>query len=165
VLNQAEGGGVEILLSAVAPNQLLEQIAQAYQPIASQQGVDLRLDLDENPALINVDERRMLQVLKNLMENALRHTPPGGSVTLTSKVGEQVELSVADTGDGIDIEDLPLIFERFYQADKARTGSKGKMGLGLAICKALVELQGASIKAESQGPGQGTRITITIQKI
>ena len=88
VLNQAEGGGVEILLSAVAPNQLLEQIAQAYQPIASQQGVDLRLDLDENPALINVDERRMLQVLKNLMENALRHTPPGGSVTLTSKVGE-----------------------------------------------------------------------------
>ncbi len=165
VLTQAEGGGVEILLRPVAPNQLLEQIDEAYQPIASQQGVDLRIDLDKTPALIDVDEGRMLQVLKNLMENALRHTPTGGIVTLASKVGEQVELSVSDTGDGIDIEDLPLIFERFYQADKARTGSRGKMGLGLAICKALVELQGASIKAESQGPGQGTRITITIQKI
>lgn len=165
VLTQAEGGGVEILLNPVAPNKILEQIDEAYQPIASQMGVDLRLELDQTTVMINADEGRMLQVLKNLMENALRHTPPGGSVTLTSKVGQQVELSVADTGDGIDAEDLPLIFERFYQADKARTGSRGKMGLGLAICKALVELQGASIKAESQGPGRGTRITITIQKI
>jgi len=164
MLTQAEGGGVEILLSPVAPNQLLEQIAQAFHPIASQQGVDLRLDLDETPVMINVDEGRMLQVLKNLMENALRHTPAGGTVTLASKVGEQVELSVADTGDGISAEDLPLIFERFYQTDKARTGSKGKMGLGLAICKALVELQGASIKAESPGLGQGTRITIAFKK-
>lgn len=165
VLAQAEGGGVEILFSPIPPNQLLEQIAQAYQPLASQQRLDLRLDLDETPALINVDEGRMLQVLKNLMGNALRHTPAGGTVTLASKVGKQVELSVADTGDGIATEDLHLIFERFYQADKARTGSKGKIGLGLAICKALVELQGASIKAESQGLGQGTKLTITIQKV
>ncbi len=164
VLTQAEGGGVEILLSPVAPNQLLEQIAQAYQPIASQQHVDLRLELDQTLAAINVDEGRMLQVLKNLMENALRHTPAGGTVTLASKVGEQVELSVTDTGDGVAADDLPLIFERFYQADKARTGSKGKMGLGLAICKALVELQGASIRAESAGVGQGTKLTVTIQK-
>ena len=164
MLTQAEGGGVEILLSPVAPNHLLEQIAQAFHPIASQQGVNFRLDLDETPVMINVDEGRMLQVLKNLIENALRHTPAGGTVTLASKVGEQVELSVADTGDGISAEDLPLIFERFYQTDKARTGSKGKMGLGLAICKALVELQGASIKAESPGLGQGTRITVTIPR-
>ena len=165
VLTQAEGGGVEILLSPVAPNQLLEQIAEAFQPLANQQGVDLRLDLDQTPVIISADEGRMLQVFKNLMENALRHTPNGGTVTLASKVGEQVELSVADTGEGIAAEDLPLIFERFYQADKARTGSKGKMGLGLAICKALVELQGASIRAESAGVGQGTRITVTIQKV
>ncbi len=165
VLTQAEGGGVEILLSPVAPNQLLEQIAEAFQPLANQQGVDLRLDLDQTPVIISADEGRMLQVFKNLMENALRHTPNGGTVTLASKVGEQVELSVADTGEGIAAEDLPLIFERFYQADKARTGSKGKMGLGLAICKALVELQGASIRAESAGFGQGTRITVTIQKV
>lgn len=164
VLTQAEGGGVEILLSPIAPNQLLEQIAQAYQPLASQQHVDLKLELDQTPAVINVDEGRMLQVLKNLMENALRHTPAGGTVTLASKVGEQVEFSITDTGDGIAAEDLPLIFERFYQADKARTGSKGKMGLGLAICKALVELQGASIRAESAGVGQGTKLTVTIQK-
>ena len=164
VLTQAEGGGVEILLSPIAPNQLLEQIAQAYQPLASQQHVDLKLELDQTPAVINVDEGRMLQVLKNLMENALRHTPAGGTVTLASKVGEQVEFSITDTGDGIAAEDLPLIFERFYQADKARTGSKGKMGLGLAICKALVELQGASIRAESAGVSQGTKLTVTIQK-
>ncbi|HOZ37940.1 MAG TPA: ATP-binding protein [Anaerolineaceae bacterium] len=165
VLTQAEGGGVEILLSPVAPNQLLEQIAEAFQPLANQQGVELRLDLDQTPVMINADDGRMLQVFKNLMENALRHTPNDGTVTLASKVGERVELSVADTGDGIAAEDLPLIFERFYQADKARTGSKGKMGLGLAICKALVELQGASIRAESAGIGQGTKIIVTIQKI
>ena len=165
VLTQAEGGGIEILLSPIAPNHLLKRIAQAYQPIANQQGVDLRLELDETLVMINADEGRMLQVLRNLMENALRHTPVGGSVTLSSRVAEQVELGVADTGDGIDADDLPLVFERFYQADKARTGSKGKMGLGLAICKALVALQGASIEAHSQGLGQGTRITITLQKI
>lgn len=85
-------------------------------------------------------------------------------ITLASKIGSQVELSITDTGDGIAPEDLPLIFERFYQTDKARTGLKGKMGLGLAICKALIELQGASIRAESQGLGQGASIIITIQK-
>lgn len=164
VLTQAEGGGIEILLNPVAPDELLERIAQAFQPIASEQGVDLQLNLDKNLVMINVDEGRMLQVLKNLMENALRHTPAGGTVTLASKVGEQVELSVADDGEGITPEELPLIFERFYQTDKARTGSKGKMGLGLAICKALVELQGASIRAESAGVGQGTKLTVTIQK-
>jgi signal transduction histidine kinase len=164
VLTQAEGGGIEILLSPVAPNELLERIAQAFQPIANQQGVELLLDLDEIPVTINVDEGRMLQVFRNLTENALRHTPSGGTVTLASRIGEQVELSVTDTGEGIAVEDLPLIFERFYQADKARTGSNGKMGLGLAISKALVELQGASIRAESSGVGQGTRITIITQK-
>lgn len=164
VLTQAEGGGVEILLSPVDPNQLLEQIAQAYQPIASQQRVDLKLELDQTPVMVNADEGRMLQVLKNLMENSLRHTHPGGTVTLASKVGDRVELSIADTGDGIDPEDLPLIFERFYQADKARTGLSGKMGLGLAICKALVELQDASIQAESAGIGQGMRVKVTFEK-
>jgi len=164
MLSQAEAGGVEILLNPVVPNQMLEQIVQAYQPIASRQGVELRLDEDETLVMVNVDEGRMLQVLKNLMENALRHTPAGGTVTLGSKVGEHVELSVIDTGDGISAEDLPFVFERFYQADKARTGIKGKMGLGLAICKALVELQGASIRVESAGINQGTTVTISINK-
>ena len=164
VLTQAEGGGLEILLSPVEPNHLLEQVAQAYLPIANQQRVDLRLELEETPLLINADEGRMLQVLKNLMENSLRHTPPGGVITLASKIGSQVELSITDTGDGIAPEDLPLIFDRFYQTDKARTGLKGKMGLGLAICKALIELQGASIRAESQGLGQGASIIITTQR-
>lgn len=163
MLSQADSGGVEILLNPVAPNRLLEQVAQAYQLIATRQGVELRLDLDETPAMVLVDEGRMLQVLKNLMENSLRHTPEGGIVTLSSKVGDKIELSVRDTGDGIAAEDLPMVFERFYQADKARTGSRGKMGLGLAICKALVELQGAAIRAESAGIDQGTTVTISIK--
>lgn len=162
VLSQAEGGRLEVVLADVDPHRLLERVYQAYQPIAAQRGIVLKLALDSTPAQVKVDEGRMMQVLRNLMENALRHTPSGGSVTLASGVGEKVELSIADTGEGISREDLPLIFDRFFQADKARTGTHGKMGLGLAICKALVELQGASIRAESPGINQGSTLTVTM---
>ena len=91
----------------------------------------------------------------------------GGAIRLGVKVDEQIHLQVEDSGEGIDAEDLPYVFDRFYRADKARsinvdkTGFAGKMGLGLAICKALVTAQGGAIKAVSPGKGQGTTIIIT----
>jgi signal transduction histidine kinase len=103
----------------------------------------------------------MHQVLKNLVDNALRYTPQGGRISLSAAAGERIQLRVSDSGMGIDPEDLPYIFDRFYRADKARTGNTNNLGLGLAICKALVTAQGGTISAESAGKDQGAVMVIT----
>jgi two-component system sensor histidine kinase BaeS len=159
-LTQVEAGGLELQLQPVQPGSLLEHIYQTYQPIAARQGVILELEAPESVPAIRVDELRMLQVLKNLVDNALRYTPAGGKITLSAAAGEQVELRVRDSGSGIEPEDLPYVFDRFYRADKAREGNSGKMGLGLAICKALVTAQGGTIAAESAGKGQGASMVM-----
>ncbi len=159
-LTQVEAGGLDIQLQPVLPSALLERVFDAYQPIAARQGVELTLDTSETVPAILVDEGRMVQVLKNLLENALRYTPAGGNIQLGAAAGNQVRVWVRDSGAGIDAEDLPYVFDRFYQADKARGANSGKMGLGLAICKALVTAQGGSISADSAGRGQGTTISL-----
>ncbi len=161
-LTQVEGGGLDLQLQPVRPSALLERIYQAYQPIAARQGVEVTLDVPESTSPILVDEGRMLQVLKNLVDNALRYTPKGGRITLSTVVSDRIQLRVSDSGSGIDPEDLPYVFDRFYRADKARGANTGKMGLGLAICKALVTALGGEISAESAGKGQGTTIVITL---
>jgi len=107
----------------------------------------------------------MLQVLKNLVDNALRYTPAGGSITLSAAADARVQLRVKDTGTGIEPEDLPYVFDRFYRADKARSGNSGKLGLGLAICKALVMAQGGTITAESAGKHQGATMVMTFEPV
>ncbi len=159
-LTQVEAGGLDIQLQPVLPSALLERVFDAYQPIAARQSVELTLDTSETVPAILVDEGRMVQVLKNLLENALRYTPAGGKIQLGAAAGNQVRVWVRDSGAGIDAEDLPYVFDRFYQADKARGANSGKMGLGLAICKALVTAQGGSISADSAGRGQGTTISL-----
>jgi signal transduction histidine kinase len=96
------------------------------------------------------------------MENALRHTPAGGEIQIGSIVNGAVQIWVEDTGEGIDADDLPYVFDRFYRADKARNASSGKMGMGLAICKALVEAQGGTITVASVGKGHGTKMEIVL---
>ncbi len=160
-LTQIEGGSLDILLEPVQVSALMERIYYAYQPIADRQNVALVLDVLPSSPSIFADEGRMLQVLKNLVDNALRYTPQGGQITLGVSNGDQVRLRVSDNGLGIDAEDLPFVFDRFYRADKSRGGSPGKMGLGLAICKALVTAQGGTISVESAGKGQGTTFVVT----
>jgi signal transduction histidine kinase len=150
----------EFQMERVQPEDLIKRVYNAFQPISERQGVALTLDIGAKYAPVLVDVGRIEQVLKNLVENALRHTPKGGEVSLGVSGSNPVEIWVKDNGEGINREDLPFIFDRFYRVDKARGGNSGKMGLGLAICKALVQAQGGTIKAESAGKGQGTRITI-----
>ncbi len=165
-LTQVEAGSLDMLLEPVQPAALLEKIFQAYQPIAKRAGVGLELVPVISTASIQVDEGRMLQVLKNLVENALRHTPRGGTIALrTGESGQQVLIQVSDNGAGITAEDLPYVFDRFYRADKARGANGGKMGLGLAICKALVTAMGGTITAESEGEGKGTTMTILFPSV
>lgn len=159
-LTQVETGGLDIQLQPVRLAVLLERVYHAYQPIAARQGVELILDVPATTPDILVDEGRMLQVLKNLLENSLRYTPQGGRIRLAASAGDSIQLRVEDNGSGIDPEDLPFLFERFFRADKARGSNSGKMGLGLAICKALVTAQGGTITASSEGKGLGTTVVI-----
>ncbi len=161
-LTQVEAGALDFQLEAVQPAALLRQIYNAFQPIAARQGVELTLDAPENLPPVLADEARMVQVMKNLLENALRHTPAGGTVQLAARAGDDVTLVVKDSGSGIDASDLPYVFDRFYRADPARGGNGGKMGLGLAICKALAQAQGGTISAESAGAGQGTTVLVRL---
>ena len=159
-LTQVEAGGLDIQLQPIEAGLLLEKVYNSYQPITEQRGVHLMMEAADGIPLIRVDEGRMLQVLKNLVENALRYTPHGGEIRLAAVLDRVVKISVNDNGSGIEPEDLPYVFERFYRADKSRGGNSGKMGLGLAICKALVNVQGGTISAQSAGKGKGTSILI-----
>jgi len=103
------------------------------------------------------DPDRLAQVLRNLLSNALRHTPPGGQISISARAADDaVEIAVADTGEGIQPEDLPHVFDRFWRADRSRTRETGGSGLGLAIARQLVEAQGGAIGVESE-PGRGSR--------
>lgn len=160
-LTQVESGVLDMQIQVTQAERILEHVYQAYIPIVERQGVSLFLEANDKLPPIEVDEGRIEQVIKNLIENALRYTPRGGKITLSVRdENNTVAFRIADTGSGIDAEDLPYIFDRFYRADKARNINSGKMGLGLAICKALVTAQGGKIQADSPGNGQGTVITI-----
>jgi signal transduction histidine kinase len=102
-------------------------------------------------------------VLANLLENALRHTPAGGSVTLSAVRDRNAALlTVTDTGEGLDPNELEHVFERFYRTDSARSRDRGGSGIGLTISRALVEAHGGQLWAESNGPGSGTRLICSL---
>lgn len=125
-------------------------------------GMHLNSDLTE-AGDVRVDTDRMGQVLGNLLDNALRHTPAGGTVTLTCRrIDDWVEYRVADTGDGVAAEHLPHLFDRFYRADTSRDRRRGGSGIGLAIAKALVEAHGGGISVTSAGVGHGTTFTVRL---
>jgi signal transduction histidine kinase len=129
---------------------------------AAKKNIALSSRVDPAAAVIEADRTAIEQVLLNLVENALRHTPEGGAVAIeTSPQPGATEICVVDTGSGIPAEHLPRIFERFYRADSGRSREAGGTGLGLAIVKHLVEAHGGSVRAESTS-GQGTTIRILL---
>ncbi|MBD8057342.1 two-component sensor histidine kinase, partial [Rhodococcus ruber] len=115
----------------------------------------------ERPTAVIVDPDRIGQVLGNLLDNALRHTPAGGAVTVTADVDDRwAEITVTDTGEGIAAEHLGHLFDRFYRADTSRRYQEGGSGIGLTIARALVEAHGGTLTAESPGAGAGARFTV-----
>ena len=165
LLTLVEAGQLPLDIQVLDVAQLLADVRDAFAAQASEAGVALAVESAESlPPLVG-DPQRLGQVLGNLVTNALRHTPPGGRVTLgaalpsTEEVPTAVLLWVADTGEGIPAEDLPRIFDRFWRGDPARSHELGAgSGLGLAIAKSLVEAHGGRIWAESQ-VGQGTAVS------
>ena len=112
--------------------------------------------------MVQADRERLIQVLGNVLNNALRHTPVGGVIDVCAVQGQNgVQIIVRDSGEGISADMLPFIFDRFYQTDSQRS-SVGKMGLGLAISKGLIEAMRGGISAESHGHNHGTTVTMTL---
>lgn len=157
LLSQAEGGAMTLQIETFDVGELLDRIRSAYKPIAAAQDVTMRFDCGDEDVLLTADPGRVFQTVQNLVENALRYTPKDGEVRIALTAdAESIRISVSDTGSGIDPEDLPFVFNRFYRADKSRDANSGKMGLGLSICKALTVAQGGEISVRSAGKGTGT---------
>lgn len=142
---------------------LVTHAVRAAQERYDNKGVALRTHIQDS-AIVSVDPDRIGQVLGNLLDNALRHTPSGGAVTLsTRRVGHRhVEIAVTDTGEGIASDHLDHLFDRFYRADTARDRRHGGSGIGLTITRALVEAHDGRIRAYSGGLGQGAQFTIEL---
>ncbi len=158
-VSRAEEGKLQIHRRTVdAAAVARTAVAAAHDRYASK-GVDLRETLEQAPLWVDPD--RIGQVLTNLLDNALRHTPTGGTVRLSCHaVDQEVVYAVADSGDGIAAEHLPHLFHRFYRADTARDREHGGSGIGLSIARALVETHGGRINADSAGPGHGSTFTV-----
>jgi signal transduction histidine kinase len=145
---------------------VISETVESFQHQAKGKGVVIVPRVEPGAGVVSADPQRMQQVLMNLLANALRYTPVGGRVEihLTTHDGH-ARIRVQDTGIGIEPELLPHVFERFRQGDARSAGTKGGLGLGLAIVRKIVELHGGTVEAESAGPGQGASFIITLPAI
>jgi two-component system sensor histidine kinase BaeS len=160
-LAAADAGELRMHPERVHVGDLLDQVVAAHRGRANATGVSLSANTEGDPEL-SADPVRVRQAVGNLISNAVRHTPPGGSVTVTCRrVGREVRIEVADTGAGIAPEHLPRVFDRFWRAEKSRNRRTGGSGLGLPIARRLVEAHGGTITAKSV-PGEITVFTISL---
>jgi signal transduction histidine kinase len=173
-LAQADAGQLRLNLRPTDVGPVIESTVENLAPGAEELGIELDAQVPEGLPPVEADADRVAQVLRNLLANALRHTPDGGSVTVSASLADDaLEIAVAGTGEGISPEDLPRVFERFWRADPARARATAPprshagpkpvngTGLGLSVAQSLVEAQGGRLWAESI-PGQGSTFRFTL---
>ena len=158
-LAKAEAGELQLDVKSVSLNDLINQTVDSVRHKLEEKNLSLSVDgLSEN-GVIRVDVRRVCQVLRNLLENAVRYSYDGGQITISAETEQDKQVvKVSDNGMGILKDDLPYVFERFYRADKSRSRSTGGSGLGLTISKQIIEAHGGEITVDSQ-EGEGTTFT------
>jgi signal transduction histidine kinase len=162
-LSRAEARQIPLAIKQIEAAQIVGAAIDRLAPSFAEKGLALTSDIPEDVPRVRADLDRAIQVLSNLLSNALRCTPAPGEVHVTVRpAGSRVEFSVRDSGVGIDQDELPRVFERFYRVDKSRSRALGGSGIGLTIAKALVEAMGGRIWAESAGPGQGATFAFTL---
>ncbi len=160
---QAQEHALELHLQAVSVADLVDNACGLYEPRYQDKGLTVRNTCQHRNHMVLVDPDRMQQVLGNLLDNALRHTPTGGEVRVGCQQQDQLfEITVSDTGEGLATDDLERIFHRFQRLDGARSTDHAGSGLGLTIARALVQDQGGDLFASSDGPGTGSTFTIRI---
>jgi len=151
---QVDAGGLILSREYITLSDLISDTLESFSELASRQDVTLQGSAAPGIGLVWLDPQRISRVLNNLIDNAIRHTPAGGIVTIQAvKEKNDVLVEVIDTGEGIQAEHLPYIFDRFYRGEKSRSRTTGGSGLGLAIVKGIVESHGGKIGVESQ-PGR-----------
>jgi len=164
-LTLAEAGKLTLFRQEADVLQVARKSVDAARIKATTKGIIMAVELPNKLPHCDIDEQRIGQVIRNLLDNAITHTPEGGTITMAAnQLNGNVEISVADTGEGISAADLPNIFERFYRADKSRARATGGSGLGLTIARRLVEAHGGKIGVESE-PGKGSRFFFTIPTV
>lgn len=162
-LSKIESGSVSFKEDPLDLRALIERTLSMIKPIADKKGHRLVARLDDPLPPIAGDESRFVQILTNLLDNAVKYTPEHGTITLAAQAGpdQTIDVSVSDTGIGIPEPDRPRVFERFYRVDKARSRELGGTGLGLAIVKHLVEGHGGQVWVEGNQP-QGSRFIVRL---
>jgi signal transduction histidine kinase len=143
-------------------SDLISDTLESFSELASRGNIQLDGYVESDVDPVFMDTQAIGRVLNNLIGNALRHTPPGGAVEVRAeRMARGVEVSVRDTGEGIQAEDLSYVFERFYRGEKSRNRVTGGAGLGLAIARGIVQAHGGDIRVESEA-GKGTQFTFNI---
>jgi two-component system, OmpR family, sensor histidine kinase BaeS len=163
-LSLADAGELSVEFQPVDVNDLLQDLHTRYLPLFESK----RLTLNVEPAPVsltaNLDPSRFAQVLHNILDNALRHTPAGGNVAMKAAPAEdRIQITIQDSGDGVTREEAQNLFNRFYRVDESRARNDGGSGLGLAIAKSITEMHGGKIWAESE-KGKGLRVTIELPR-
>jgi PAS domain S-box-containing protein len=154
-------GKVDLQKVTIELAKVVELAVEASRPLIEEYQHRLSVTLPPDPLLLEVDPPRLAQVLSNLLNNAAKYTPEGGSISLTAEhSGREVLIRVCDNGIGISAELLPRVFDLFVQADQALSRSRGGMGIGLTLVRSLVELHEGYVTAHSEGPGQGSEFAV-----
>jgi signal transduction histidine kinase len=162
-VSRLEGGKVGLALAPVDLREVALRTVTALQPQARGKGVALECILPAGSLPVRLDEDRFQQVMLNLVGNAIKYTPAGGSVWLKpTQEGDEVLLRVEDTGIGIEPAMLPRIFDLFSREQAAQQVDPGGLGIGLAVVREVVQLHGGSVQARSGGPGKGSEFTVRL---
>ncbi|OAI39427.1 hypothetical protein AYO38_07660 [bacterium SCGC AG-212-C10] len=161
-LTKIDSGELRLRLEAVHVEDLVASTVDSFRPQVEQAGIHLKYQRVDDTPIVQGDAQRLSRVLANLLQNAIRHTPNDGTISVrTELVGPHVRLTVSDTGDGIAQEDAPHVFDRFYRGDRARGRDGAGSGLGLAIARGIVEAHGGNIWLEPAG-GPGATFAFTL---
>jgi two-component system OmpR family sensor kinase/two-component system sensor histidine kinase BaeS len=161
-LSLAEAGQLPLEKIPSNMNGLVAETIQAVEPLFVEKDIQLVNQVNALPEIL-IDPFRIRQVLFNLLSNALRHTPEGGCVTVCGiQTAKEIVISVQDTGEGLEPDQLASVFDRFYRVDKSRSRETGGSGLGLAIVKAIVEAHGGSVEVDSAGKSQGSTFIVNL---
>jgi signal transduction histidine kinase len=163
-LSRLDAGVLALQMEPGSLHDLVSDMMEALQVQAAEKGLTLQGAIDDSLPPVMMDAARVQRVLYNLVQNAIRHTPPAGTVLLEAREEpDAVRVDIVDSGEGVAPADLPHIFDRFYRGEKSRVRAQGGAGLGLAIARGLVEAHGGRIWAQS-APGQGARFSFVLPK-
>jgi PAS domain S-box-containing protein len=156
-------GKLKVEPQLVYPTPLVEETIESVRPSIDAKQLHLEIDMDIGLGPLRLDVARFQQIVWNLLTNAVKFTPREGFIRVSlGRVSSQAVLTVGDSGEGIAVDFLPFVFDRFSQADSSRSRKHGGLGLGLSIVRHLVELHGGTVGVESQGPGMGTTFSVTL---